>query len=79
MATITLKDIPRRVHHALKLRAKEHGRSLNREVLACLEMSVLPKKVDLSALLLDLRRHRDSLPGQLTDSLLDEAKNFGRP
>jgi plasmid stability protein len=40
---ITLKDIPQPIHAALKQRAKKHGRSLNKEALACLEMIVAPK------------------------------------
>ena len=38
MKSITLKDIPHPVHAALKQRAKRHGRSLNKEALACLEI-----------------------------------------
>jgi hypothetical protein len=79
MVTITLKDIPSTVHRALKARAKQHGRSLNREVLACLESAVAPSKVDVPAMLANIRRHRESLPGRLTDRLILEAKSEGRP
>lgn len=79
MATITLKDIPPTVHLALKHRAKEHGRSLNKEALTCLETAVSPTKVDVDALLIEIQQHRRSLPGQLTDQLLREAKDAGRP
>ncbi len=79
MATITLKDIPQNVHKALKQRAKSNGRSLNREVLAILVSSVMPRKVDVDAYLVEIRQHRESLPGRLTDELLEEAKRTGRP
>ncbi len=79
MATITLKDIPQNVHKALKLRAKRSGRSLNREALAILASSVMPHKLDVDAYLVEIRQHRDSLPGRLTDDLLQEAKQTGRP
>jgi len=79
MATITLKDIPRNVHKALKQRAKSSGRSLNREVLAILVSSVMPRKIDVGAYLVEIRQHRESLPGRLTDDLLEEAKRTGRP
>jgi antitoxin FitA len=79
MVTITLKDIPATVHRALKARAKQHGRSLNREALACLESAVAPSKVDVPAMLANIRRHRESLPGRLTDRLILEAKSDGRP
>jgi plasmid stability protein len=76
--TITLKDIPQPVHAALKQRARRHGRSLNKEVLACLEMVVAPACVNINALLLDIRTHRATLPGQLNDRLIQMADE-GRP
>jgi plasmid stability protein len=36
MAAITLKNIPPDLHRALKKRAEEHHRSLNREIIATL-------------------------------------------
>lgn len=78
MKTITLKDIPQPVHAALKQRARRHGRSLNKEALACLEMAVAPVRVNISALLLDIRTHRATLPGQLNDRLIQMADE-GRP
>ena len=79
MVSMTLKDIPVPVHQALKLRAKEHGRSLNKEALACLESILLPRKVDTDQLLTEIRRHREGLPGKLSDQLLEEARTSGRP
>lgn len=79
MATITLKDIPRPIHSALKARARQHGRSLNREALACLEATVSPVKVDVDALLLRIRDHRATIPGHLDEDLLIAAKHAGRP
>jgi len=79
MITITLKGIPKDVHAALKHRAKQHGRSLNREALACLENAVAPARVDVQGMLAEIRRHRTQLPGRLTDDLLSEARDEGRP
>jgi len=79
MITITLKDIPQPLHTALKNRAKQHGRSLNKEALACLEAAVAPVKVNVDALLMELREHRATLPGRLSDRLLHEARQTGRP
>lgn len=78
MKSITLKDIPRPVHAALKQRALRHGRSLNKEALACLEMAVAPVAVDVRAMLFDIRTHRAVLPGRLNDRLIQSA-NAGRP
>jgi hypothetical protein len=52
---------------------------LNREALACLESAVMPAKVDVDAMLGEIRRHRAALPGRLTDRLIRSAKNEGRP
>ena len=79
MATITLKDIPQNIHKALKQRAKRSGRSLNREVLVILASSVMPRKLDVDTYLVEIRQHRESLPGRLTDGLLEEARRTGRP
>lgn len=79
MKSITLKDIPQPVHTALRQRAKQHGRSLNKEALACLEMIVAPARVNVNALLLDIRNHRASLPGRLNDRLIQIANAEGRP
>ncbi|MGD9874855.1 MAG: Arc family DNA-binding protein [Kiritimatiellia bacterium] len=79
MITITLKNIPRSVHKALKYRAKQHGRSLNKEALVCLEDAVSPTLIDVDALLADIQQHRSSLPGKLTDQLIREATEAERP
>jgi len=79
MITITLKDIPRAVHVALKHQARQHGRSLNKEALACLEAAVAPTKVNVAAMLFEIRQHRAALPGKLTDQLIQAAKHEGRP
>ena len=79
MATITLKNIPDELHLILKDRAKRHGRSLNKEVIVCLEESIAPKPVDINSLLADIRKNRSLIPGKLTDKLIYEAKRAGRP
>lgn len=79
MSSITLKDIPKRVHAALKSRAAAHGRSLNREAIACLESAVLPQKVDTDELLAGIRQLRGSITSGVTDDLLREARANGRP
>lgn len=45
MATsITLKNIPDHVYNSLRTAADAHHRSLNGEIIACLEQSLLPAK-----------------------------------
>ena len=42
--TLTLKNVPDAVYEQLKLAAEVHHRSLNSEVIACLETVLLPVK-----------------------------------
>lgn len=78
MPTITIKDIPESVHGALKSRAKSTGRSLNKEVLHCLEASVSVPRVELESVLAAVDRVRkDGI--RLDESLLEEALDSGRP
>ncbi len=78
MKNITLKDIPAPIHTAFKQRARMHGRSLNKEVLACLEMAVAPTRIDSHSLLYEMRKHRASLPGKLNDKIIRNALETGR-
>ena len=43
--TITLKNIPDDIYARLKEAAEAHHRSLNSEVIACLEKTLLPARV----------------------------------
>ena len=48
MATLTLKDMPAKLHSALKKRAQRNRRSLNQEALYCLERATgLVRDTDL--------------------------------
>jgi plasmid stability protein len=56
---ITIKNIPNGVHRALKERARQNKRSLNSEILSCLEAAVKPAKLDTDAFLDDVRQLRE--------------------
>ena len=51
MATLTLKDLPVDLHRKLKARAEQNGRSLNREVIECLEASFGAAVIDVDAVI----------------------------
>jgi len=74
MKTITLKNIPAPLHEALKQRARQNERSLNKEALLCIEKAVMATPVDVSTLLNEIKAYRETLPGQLTDGLIHQAK-----
>ncbi len=76
--SLTLKEIPPKLHKALKERASRSGRSLNREAIAILSEAVLTNQVDVETMLDEIRRVRESLPGELTDTLLQEGIDRGR-
>ena len=46
MATMTVKDVPEKLHRRLKARAAAHRRSLNSEVIACLEATAGAQKLE---------------------------------
>lgn len=56
---ITIKNIPGSVHESLKRRAKLNKRSLNSEIISCLEAAVEPVKLDRDAFLDEVRQLRE--------------------
>ena len=55
MAMLTVRNIPDEVHRALRLRAAQHGHSMEAEVRDILESAVSPKgRVKLGSLLADI-------------------------
>ncbi|MCX5895574.1 MAG: Arc family DNA-binding protein [Proteobacteria bacterium] len=79
MATITLKNIPEQLHKKIKQRAAQHHRSLNSEIIACLERSLVSSPVDTDTLLARARSFRSRLSVRLTNKDLTVLKNQGRP
>ena len=51
MANITIKGIPEELYRLLKRRAGEHRRSINREVLVCLEQALGSRRLEPAELL----------------------------
>lgn len=43
MPTVTVRNLPEATHQALKLRASQHGRSIEAEIRFILESAVAPK------------------------------------
>ena len=58
MASLTLKDMPKRLHQQLKERAVRNRRSLSQEAMACLEQVVAAEPVDAAAVLRKARTER---------------------
>jgi len=80
MATLTIKNIPDELYGRLKERAKQHRRSINSEVIVCLEQVLGSAPIDRTALLASIRASRQTRLGIfITDEELKVAKNEGRP
>jgi len=78
MATLTIKNVPEKLHKRLKQSAAEHRRSLNKEVVVCLERALLSTKIDPEEFLSRIRAHRPQNVF-VTDEDLRAFKNWGRP
>jgi len=79
MATLTIKNVPGKLVRRLKTQASLHRRSLNLEVISCLEAATGATPVDPEALLATARAMRIVPKGlRVTDRLLKQFKNEGR-
>ncbi len=80
MPALTIKNIPDDLYDRLKEAARVHRRSLNSEILYCVERMLEPYKIDVSEQLATARKLREKTATYtLTDEFLDNAKNDGRP
>ena len=81
MRAITVKNIPDNLYQRLKQSATENRRSLNSEILVCIERTVQSRKhEDVQDILTRARKMRQKTRGHvLTDKKFDEMKTAGRP
>jgi len=80
MATLTLKNIPDNIYNQLKEAAKLHHRSINSEILYCVERTINPHKVNVAEHLAMAKQLRAKTANYLlTDEEIDKAKSEGRP
>lgn len=78
--TLTLKNIPDEIYDRLKLAAQTHRRSMNSEVIVCLESVLLPIKVTPSERLARAQELRAALPQvKFKAADIDMFKHQGRP
>ncbi|MBP7866048.1 MAG: Arc family DNA-binding protein [Acidobacteria bacterium] len=79
MPTLTIKNLPPELYERLKERARLHRRSLNSEVIVCLEKAEGPGFGSEEEILVKARHWRErtaSLP--LSDDEITQAKREGR-
>ena len=79
MPTITLKNIPNKLHRELKKRAEEHHRSLNKEVIAMLmQATARATPFNTGALEESALRARSLFRRPVTARQIDAWKRAGR-
>jgi plasmid stability protein len=78
VVNLTLKGVPAELHARLKERARRNGRSLNAEVIRCLERGLGTAAVDAEELRQRVRMVRERAGGYLTDEIVDGGKREGR-
>ncbi len=78
--TITVKNIPSTLYELLKQNASRNHRSINNEIIEIMENSLQSKKMTPEDFLASARRLRAKTKSpKLTEDLLSQAKNEGRP
>lgn len=79
MANITVKNIPDDLYKNLKDYAALNHRSLNNEIIICIEKAIKSKRIDRFQLLGRLEKLRDEIKlPHLTEEKLNQIKNEGR-
>lgn len=79
MPTLTIKGLPDPLYRRLKAQADAHRRSLNGEIIVCLERAVGASRSNPQAWLAEAETFRRQLRVQpLSDRELRAARQFGR-
>lgn len=80
MATITVKNIPDEIYEQLKRSAEANRRSINSEIIMCIERAVGVRHIDPSEVLAEARQLREKTSTYIiTDDEFNQAKISGRP
>ena len=79
MATITVKNIPNDLYSLLKRSAEMNRRSINSEIIVCIEKAVSSQQMEVEALLARAREIREKTANYLpAEDDIMQAKNEGR-
>jgi plasmid stability protein len=79
MATVTVKNIPDDLYVRLKAEAARNRRSINSEIIVCIEEILTQTRVPTEQLLDRVRRVRRAMkPGRMTIEQVDAARREGR-
>lgn len=79
MPAITVKNIPDELYNQLKFAAKQHRRSVNSELISCLEKVLSPQKLTANDHIAAAQRIRQRFDDfEVTQDDLQNAKNMDR-
>ena len=80
MPALTIKNIPDALYRELKTIAQLHRRSINSEVIVCLEKTLMPTKISADERLKNARSLRNQIKsGVISIDDIENAINDGRP
>jgi len=79
MATVTVKNIPDELYERLKTVAEINRRSINSEIIVCIENAVTSRLINPDEVLENARRLRQLTEGhRISDEEFNQAKAEGR-
>ncbi|MBW2340165.1 MAG: Arc family DNA-binding protein [Deltaproteobacteria bacterium] len=79
MATVTVKNIPDELYKRLKTVAEINRRSINSEIIVCIENAVTSRRINPDEVLENARRLRQLAVGhRISDEEFNQAKAEGR-
>lgn len=80
MATVTVKNIPDELYEKLKADAEINRRSINSQIIVCIENAVGTRPIDVTETLDHARRLRRLTEERpIDDAAFNQAKADGRP
>ena len=80
MATVTVKNIPDELYDDLKQAARRNHRSINSEVIVCVEQALRSQRIPVETASVRMPRVWELAGGHvITDAEVTEAKRAGRP
>ncbi len=79
MHTITVKNIPPEIYRKLKQSAKENRRSINSEIIMCIERSTCSQRVDTTSFLKRIEQLQKGLAlPSVVEAGWEKARDEGR-
>ena len=79
MATVTVKNIPDELYERLRTVAEINRRSINSEIIVCIENAVTSRRINLDEVLENARRLRQLTSShRISDEEFNQAKAEGR-